>query len=875
MPIEHGPWEDYKPSTVEHGPWEDYAPQAKAAVDAPQEKSNFLSSGIFAPETFGKLNYIQTEQARRMPGTPNVNEAIAEYEKRSKIAQAAGNREEAYANQARADVLRSDIESASKVTAPLALGTNLALSGFGAVKAIPKLAKAALTAIPSAWFGMEGAKQAVIPKQPGETASEYALRVGSGAGQAMLGAAGTVYGTADSLRSTPAKAGKPAPLRDLDVAHEHAGLGGKIFAQEHLNLLEKEVSKHVDPLIEAVNARHPEGSVSKDKTVDALFTAINKYFPTETRAGFDFPNSVRLIVKELKDAPGAMLTFDQAKSLRSAVGKALAKIHDPASKAPLSAAYGNLTEQMRAAAKEAGMEGSFNQYNAVTRKLYSPGGVALQDAASAKSGTEALKALHGERGPVKVLLNEMKPYGANPENIYSLIEAYKPTASPEAQKSLIDHWWARHAAGIATSLMGMGHLPGYGGVTAIQAVRSPGKTGAAIPPEAIQLGEKSAALNALPPPLEVPTPNPIPAASAEAKSTAPAVETFKQRMARMTAEEDARRASQPSEPRPAEPVAELPESIPAEPIAESPLKSALKIRANASKVLAYLKNPEKFSENAETQAIRFIQDQLGIDISQGEKLFEAEQGLMSLSKGKIKGKFVPTGQITQESAPVPPPADSPPAGNVALPPTPEPRTISEAPTMPIPERPAPLPAVAAPKVAPEFANLEAETHKAWLEKARAQGGIPAKSETPESALEKGAVSSISQSNLRPTKITSANKYKEQEKLEKWLWDKGIPFKSSHGYIRISLPDEKLARDPNGLVYDREFEIRVADHAQPKFGGYSEAKGERLGKSDMSLDPTTEKTVKDAADEITRSLQGLKYDRKSTNWVEELPAKKKE
>ncbi len=688
------------------------------------EKPGFFRRGTFAPETFGKLNYIQTEPARRIPGTPSVNEAIAEFEKRSRIAQAAGNREEAYANQSRADVLRSDIESASQVTSPLALGTNLALRGYGAIKSIPRLVKTAMTAVPSAWFGMEGAKQAAIPKQPGETASEYALRVGSGTGQAMLGSLGTVSGTADSLRRTSGKPSKPAPPRDLDIAHEYAGLGGKLFAQKHVQLLENEVSKHVNPLIEAVNASHPEGSISKAKTVDTLFNSIAKYFPTETRAGFDFPNSVRVIVKELKDTPGDSMTFDQAKSLRSAIGKVLNKVHDPASKAPLSAAYGNLTEQMRAAAKEVGMEGSFNQYNAVTRKLYSPGGVALQDAANAQSGIEVLKALHGERGPVKVLLDEMKSYGSKPDDISSLIEAYKPTANHRLQKSLIDHWWARHAAGIATSLVGMGHLPGYGGITAIQAIRDLGKTDIPIPQEAVRLGEKSAALNVLPPPMEVPTPKPIATPPAETKVTTPVAETFKERMSRMVAEEDARRTIQPTVTEPPEPVSAPSEQITPEPVVESPLKSALRVRANASKVLSYLRNPGKFSREAETQATEFIRDNLDIDISQGENLFEAEKGLLDLSRGKIKSKSAKTPQNITESAPVSPPVAPSPTGKSASPPAPEPIVTSKSPGMPIAEAETALPAVVGPKLAQEYANLESETHKSLLRKAR--GGIPVK-----------------------------------------------------------------------------------------------------------------------------------------------------
>jgi hypothetical protein len=364
-------------------------------------------------------------------------------------------------------------------------------------------------------FGGVHAAAGIVPIA-GPMLESAGMDIGTGN---IAGGAGTIAGMATqaALLGSPevrAKAGKlseKVPSPDLDIAYEKAGLGGKVFAQEHVAKLENEITKHVEPLIKTVDERNPQGVVNKAQTVGVLSDALDKYFPTITRAGFDFPNTVRLIVKELKNTPGDNLTMAEAHSLRSALGKAIAKVGDPTTKAPLFAVYGDLTDQMRAASNDVGMGKSFEQYNAVTRKLKSPGGRALQDAAEAQSGMEALKALNAQRGPVKMLLNEMTSYGVDPSKISSLLESYRETASPKAQKAFIDQWYARHAGAIATAAAGLGHLPGYGGVLALQALRTRGAA-PPIPAEAAALGEQSALGRALPGPMEVPKPTPRPPA---------------------------------------------------------------------------------------------------------------------------------------------------------------------------------------------------------------------------------------------------------------------------------------------------------------------------------------------------------------------------
>jgi hypothetical protein len=163
----------------------------------------------------------------------------------------------------------------------------------------------------------------------------------------------------------------------------------------------------------------------------------------------------------------------------------------------------------------------------------------------------------------------------------------------------------------------------------------------------------------------------------------------------------------------------------------------------------------------------------------------------------VSGQPIPTGFTTVTSAIIRPqrllPAGSP--GKIAPPPT-----------MPIAEPPAPLPAVSAPKVAPEFANLEAETHKALIEKARAQGGIPVK---------KAEVKEVSHAEAdKPTTATERLQAKsglkrniKTGKMEKVSTKTGLT-KSQTDYLADSLREIKPKLPEKSLEIGTKVKIRV-------------------------------------------------------------------
>ncbi len=706
------------------------SPSPAGQTNMASEDKGFFTSGLFAPETFGKLNYIQTEKARRMPGTPSINDAITEFEKRSQIAQAAGNADEAYANQSRADVLRSDLQNASYATSPVALGTNLALSGLGAVKSIPRLVKGALTAVPSAGFAALGAKQVITPRQPGETAAEYALRVGSGTSQAVLGATGAVKGTQDFLKSDSWLKSRNRQVKiDPDVAYEQMGLATKKYVGEKIvEPLRAEVAKHAEPIAAAVDAAHPEGAIVRSSAINTLSETINKYFPTSTRAGFEFPAGLRAIINELGgvteqggfQVPMPNMTWAQGKSLRSALGAALSKIpaESRASRAPLSAAYADLSSQLRASAKEVGMEGSFDQYNRVHQAERILGELGIDDAVNAQSGLDALRALDKQKGAIKIRLEKLIPYGVNPEEVSAVMRAYRPSADIKAQRSFIDHWVSRHIAGELGAVIGAGFWPGYGGVLGLQAYRSmQAAKGAQIPPESLAVGASEAQKIDIPPPLEVQAPTaPIPSATAiipnSGAGTSPAppapvgtalVETSPGRFEAVPANQaEALKYSPALQPAPmAEnaPTAPL-ESVPGTPQPKptgTAFGALMRQLYQIDTAIKVLKSPKFYDEAKHANLDTFIQKTTGLDPTDSKNFPAIVKSLEEVRK-TIKAP-----NQTQVSAPAIPPSVPSTEEAAGSPPqtAPEPKVSAESVVPSTPSEVTTQGSIETPKVAPK------------------------------------------------------------------------------------------------------------------------------------------------------------------------------
>ena len=447
----------------------------------------------------------------------------------------------------------------------------------------------------------------------------YAGAAGGAAGVMTQAAA---LGSPEARGKATKLSEKVAPI-DPDIAYEQMGLAAQQYVAKPVQALRAEVAKHAEPLAEAVDAQYPQGSIQKSATLNVLADAVKKYFPTDTRAGFELPTGFREVVKELQSVPGEAMTWEAGKSLRSALGNALGRVGERASRAPLALAYKNLTEQMRAAAESVGMEDSFNQYNQVHRAERALGELALDDVVDAKSGVDALRALDKQKGALKIRLEDLKPYGIDPSEITSLMDAYKPGQSAKVQRSIIDHWAARHAAGALGSLLGVGFMPGYGGVLALQIAREGGR--ASLPQTALETGEAAAKLGRIPPPLEVPQPTIKPMSAESVTPAGPTTpEQFKERMKNLppiaTSESPTEAVEVPSSPQP-EAAAPKPPT-PSSPYAES--QKALAARGLLNRALSRLSSGKRELSEAEWGKVGEL---TGLDMTKPENIGQALSAL--------------------------------------------------------------------------------------------------------------------------------------------------------------------------------------------------------------------------------------------------------
>lgn len=691
MPSEHGPWEEYQSAgtPVEHGPWEEYRPPGF-------EQLKKVTEGY--PEQVERPGFFK--RAAQVIGIPTT--------------------------------LEEGVETAKDVGLGLVTGGIYPLQKMGVdyVRGVGRGVKGVVTE--GAEAGQNIAAGASIPSQAGKVGSAVVQGALStipmfGPGVQSMGEdfakdnAPGAFGTLTGLGAVAAgfkygpkwlekTAGRKAAIAkiDPDVAYEHMGLAASKYSRDKiLAAMDAEVARHANPIAEAVNKGYPEGAIKPTPAILALNDALDKYFPTDTRAGFEFPAGLRVAIKEITNKALARqnMFWEEGKSLRSAVGRALDKIPktNRMSRAPLAAVYSDLTNQLRNTAREVGMEGSFDQYNKVHSMKRELGELGIDDAANAVSGMDALKALDRQRGAIKDRLEKLRPYGVEPEEITAMLRAFRPTETAKLQRSLIDHWAARHAAGSIGSLLGAGFWPGYSGVLGVQALRSAqAAKNAQIPASAAKIGAFESARKEIPPPLQPSAPI-TPATPFYPK-------LIGQPQARIT----------PT-------VTPAPATI-GEPIRAGPIPGAPAIHSMIPGSPEYLAEVQRMAGKVESA--KTLPPEVEAHVNEQATLRDAARILKSLNKPETSDakfdaaasqwmrKIIPEAKtraerkvalkklidegpapaITPISAPVPPPAAAPPpAVNVAAeaspPTTPEPNPTVASPVIPAPAPKTALPAI--------------------------------------------------------------------------------------------------------------------------------------------------------------------------------------
>jgi hypothetical protein len=132
----------------------------------------------------------------------------------------------------------------------------------------------------------------------------------------------------------------------------------------------------------------------------------------------------------------------------------------------------------------------------------------------------------------------------------------------------------------------------------------------------------------------------------------------------------------------------------------------------------------------------------------------------------------------------------------------------------------------------------------------------------------GSIEDVRKARFEQGKRAALNSFEFQQKFNKRTYDLANEIADAGYSVRINVPDDSTSRyiyvDVPGR--EKEFKIRIADHAQPGYsaggkkvnlGGFSKELGKRHEASDISIDPTTGSTLKDALDAV-KSL-GSKQD----------------
>lgn len=86
-------------------------------------------------------------------------------------------------------------------------------------------------------------------------------------------------------------------------------------------------------------------------------------------------------------------------------------------------------------------------------------------------------------------------------------------------------------------------------------------------------------------------------------------------------------------------------------------------------------------------------------------------------------------------------------------------------------------------------------------------------------------------------------------LQRWLQKIGIKHRIHKAvdsvYVKVGVPDDDLKPPVMPPAPGEWIEVRVSDHGQARGGGFHKGTGRRMGKSDISVDPSTRTTIAQA------------------------------
>jgi hypothetical protein len=247
---------------------------------------------------------------------------------------------------------------------------------------------------------------------------------------------------------------------------------------DKIHAIESTMPKEVQQLFEQEFAANPEMQMLKNASV------------FKTRAGVDVKEFMRTAAPAVREklsrqmaeeeegvssgiSSGTKWTARQAQDLRSNLGSLMSRVQNSSAadtlkkKAAAAAtkAYASISQEMKDAADDAGVRDSFDQYNAVKRRLEKMIDGPLGKILGSDSGHEVAEHLATGKDRTRELVQSLGKYGLDPKTVQKFMSDYGEVRPYTGPTDVVKRDWSKfiagYAAGIGLQKLGKVPIPAY------------------------------------------------------------------------------------------------------------------------------------------------------------------------------------------------------------------------------------------------------------------------------------------------------------------------------------------------------------------------------------------------------------------------------
>jgi hypothetical protein len=243
-------------------------------------------------------------------------------------------------------------------------------------------------------------------------------------------ATGKEVGEATSTAHKLTTEGAPSRIfkrRVFEDAYVHSqGLKIAQKIDKAAKAVHEEVKTHASGIAEQIDTKIPTGVVDATSEAATIMKEFQDVVKTPEKA---HPVLVQMVKDAQATAP-KLWSWEKARQFRSSVGRAMSgdKVVGP-QKVVLTKVYIDLTKKLGGAAKQYGLEKSWNQYNELASKMDKEFSDITDGITDAKSGQEVAQKLSKDVALTSELSQNLSKYGLKPKEILSFVNTAKRIAA--------------------------------------------------------------------------------------------------------------------------------------------------------------------------------------------------------------------------------------------------------------------------------------------------------------------------------------------------------------------------------------------------------------------------------------------------------------